>query len=103
MTNGVSMDPSGDKKKITSQELAAMLINKDRHQWEKGGNNNALAFRKNPRTFNAPKDGKKKEGTCHNCEKTGHFKAECWSKGGGKEGQNPQKGQKHQGNGPGGN
>ena len=27
--------------------------------------------------------------TCHNCKKTGHKKADCWAKGGGKEGQGP--------------
>ena len=27
--------------------------------------------------------------TCHNCKKKGHKQADCWSKGGGKEGQGP--------------
>ena len=27
--------------------------------------------------------------TCKNCKNTGHTKADCWSKGGGKEGQGP--------------
>jgi hypothetical protein len=31
------------------------------------------------------KDKKKVE--CYNCCKTGHYKSECWAKGGGKEGQ----------------
>ena len=26
---------------------------------------------------------------CHNCKKKGHKKADCWAKGGGKEGQGP--------------
>ena len=26
---------------------------------------------------------------CHNCSKKGHKKADCWAKGGGKEGQGP--------------
>ncbi|KIO33524.1 hypothetical protein M407DRAFT_4014 [Tulasnella calospora MUT 4182] len=30
-TNGVTMDPSGGMKKITSQELATVLTDKDRH------------------------------------------------------------------------
>src|SRR6266850_3850815 len=33
------------------------------------------------------KDKKKVE--CYNCHKTGHYKSECWAKGGGKEGQGP--------------
>src|SRR5216683_6975917 len=28
---------------------------------------------------------------CFNCKKKGHFKAECWAKGGGKEGQGPRR------------
>ena len=32
---------------------------------------------------------KKKNAKCHNCQKTGHYKSECWAKGGGKEGQGP--------------
>ena len=31
---------------------------------------------------------------CFNCKKTGHIKADCWAKGGGKEGQRPQCGKK---------
>ena len=31
---------------------------------------------------------------CYNCKKMGHFKAECWAKGGGKEGQRPQHGKR---------
>ena len=27
--------------------------------------------------------------TCENCKNTGHTKADCWAKGGGKEGQGP--------------
>jgi transposase InsO family protein len=29
---------------------------------------------------------------CFNCHKTGHYKSECWAKGGGKEGQGPKRG-----------
>ena len=29
----------------------------------------------------------KKNITCHNCHKKGHYKHECWAPGGGKEGQ----------------
>jgi len=30
-----------------------------------------------------------KDTVCFNCEKKGHFKSDCWAKGGGKEGQRP--------------
>jgi transposase InsO family protein len=38
------------------------------------------------------KQGGRKDITCHNCSKRGHVKADCWAKGGGKEGQGPKKG-----------
>ena len=39
-------------------------------------------------TGEGSKGGKKKtDKICHNCKKKGHFKADCWVKGGGKEGQ----------------
>jgi hypothetical protein len=34
---------------------------------------------------------KKHDIECHNCHKKGHIQAECWAKGGGKEGQGPRK------------
>ena len=42
------------------------------------------------------KQGGRKDITCHNCSKHGHVKADCWAKGGGKEGQGP-KGKKGEG------
>ena len=35
---------------------------------------------------------------CFNCKKKGHFKAECWAKGGGKEGQGPRRNRRGQEN-----
>ena len=35
------------------------------------------------------RQGGRKDITCHNCSKRGHVKADCWAKGGGKEGQGP--------------
>lgn len=39
----------------------------------------------------ARKKGKKRDIECFNCHKKGHVKAECWAKGGGKEGQGPKR------------
>ena len=36
---------------------------------------------------NGGRQGGRKDITCHNCSKRGHVKADCWAKGGGKEGQ----------------
>jgi hypothetical protein len=35
------------------------------------------------------KDKQKSDITCENCDRPGHSKPDCWSKGGGKEGQGP--------------
>src|SRR5487761_336488 len=35
------------------------------------------------------KDKDRSKVECFNCHKTGHYKSECWAKGGGKEGQGP--------------
>ena len=40
-------------------------------------------------TADASKKKPKKDIECHNCHKCGHVKADCWEKGGGKEGQRP--------------
>jgi hypothetical protein len=40
---------------------------------------------------------KKHDIECHNCHKKGHIKAECWAKGGSKEGQGPRRGSAAQG------
>jgi transposase InsO family protein len=34
---------------------------------------------------------KRKNVECYNCHKMGHYKSECWAKGGGKEGQGPRR------------
>jgi transposase InsO family protein len=41
----------------------------------------------------ARKKGKKRDVECFNCHKRGHMRADCWAKGGGKEGQGPRKNQ----------
>src|SRR5713226_5548233 len=39
----------------------------------------------------AKKKAKNKDIECYNCKKKGHIKAECWAKGGDKEGQGPKR------------
>ena len=38
---------------------------------------------------NKSKEKSTPSATCENCKNTGHTKADCWLKGGGKEGQGP--------------
>ena len=38
------------------------------------------------------KDKDKRNVECFNCKKKGHYKTDCWAKGGGKEGQGPRRG-----------
>ena len=38
---------------------------------------------------NKGKEKSMPRGTCKNCKNAGHTKTDCWSKGGGKEGQGP--------------
>src|SRR5712671_8007599 len=40
-------------------------------------------------TASTQKSKSKKDIECYNCRKKGHIKADCWAKGGGKEGQGP--------------
>ncbi len=49
-------------------------------------------------SFGRGGSGGRKNVTCHNCKKKGHFKADCWAKGGGMEGKGP-KGKKGEGKG----
>jgi len=42
--------------------------------------------------FTADAQNKRKNVECYNCKKHGHVKADCWVKGGGKEGQGPARG-----------
>src|SRR5258705_5384994 len=62
-----------------------------RRSTQKKSGNTALSAEagvKNGRTEN------RSDGTCFNCGKTGHYRADCWRPGGGKEGQGPGPGQR---------
>ena len=73
---------------ITSSELIELLISEDGRRHAKSADNevaNATHIRK----FNK-KGGKHSNGpACSNCGQSGHTIQDCWSKGGGKEGQGP--------------
>lgn len=56
------------------------------HKSKKGDGD--AVFYGNTSDSKGPRGGQsKKEIECYNCKKCGHVKANCWAKGGGKEGQ----------------
>lgn len=59
------------KTKGGKKEDDAAFHSNDAEKGDKGGSNS------------------KKNTTCHNCRKKGHYKKDCWAEGGGKEGQRP--------------
>jgi hypothetical protein len=59
------------KSKGGKKEDNAAFYSNDAEKGRKGGSNS------------------KKNVECHNCKKKGHYKSDCWAKGGGKEGQGP--------------
>jgi len=75
---------------ITSYELSAILIDEDRRRKPKMGGDAAFQSRSGYKSSRQSGGRKATDLTCYNCDKKGHTKAECWSKGGGKEGQGPQ-------------
>ena len=74
---------SGNKPDLKSQELIGILIDESRRRKEREGSG-AVTMQAKPK---GKKDAMDKE--CFNCHKMGHIKADCWAKGGGKEGQGP--------------
>jgi hypothetical protein len=87
------------KTKITADSFKAFLLDEyERRQLmekedAKAGKSGKDVKDPNDEAFAADstkkKDKDKRKVECHNCHKKGHMKADCWAKGGGKEGQGP--------------
>ena len=87
-----------DGTAITSHELVAILLKEDHRRCEQSEDPRDVAMH-----GKAPMRGKQGQITdkeCYICHKKGHLAKDCWSKGGGKEGQGPKR---RQGKGGGGN
>jgi transposase InsO family protein len=70
---------------ITSSDVILLISDEyDRRKIQKGNNGNDEAF-----ATNAQKKRDMRNVECYNCHNFGHYKSDCWAKGGGKEGQRP--------------
>jgi hypothetical protein len=79
---------SSNKPSVKSHELIAILLEEDRRRKTRNGESSGTALHaKTKGKFKA--DGPNRDKECYNCHKKGHVSADCWSKGGGKEGQGP--------------
>ena len=87
-------------KKMKPSDLIAFLIEEAQHRVineERKNPEQALAAHAKKKGKGQPNWNKSDEKAlnadsetiCHNCKKKGHKKADCWAKGGGKEGQGP--------------
>jgi hypothetical protein len=85
-----------DGTALTSHELYAILLDEDRRRKGRNGQSQDVAmqgrtsYHGNPNARGRTRptsDATDKE--CFNCHRKGHMSRDCWSKGGGKEGQGP--------------
>src|SRR5882762_8113715 len=92
----------GQSKQMKPDDLIAFIIEEAHHRVinDERSKNAESALAAHTKRAGKGKAGKKKherksstdsenDEVCDNCDKPGHTKAECWSKGGGKEGQGP--------------
>jgi hypothetical protein len=71
------------KEKLTPHTVMQLMADKYKHHTTKNKNNSQ------DKAFATDAKCKKKNIECFNCKKCGNVKADCWAKGGGKEGQGP--------------
>jgi len=81
---------NGNNTTVTSHELVAIITEENCRRQEKGTGGDSAMFSRarnqGGRTHGIPDDP---DVECYNCHKKGHKSNNCWSKGGGKEGQGP--------------
>src|SRR5882757_11246195 len=85
------------QKPLTPHELLNVITEEYEHRQlserrtaKKGGNSAFTAkAAKGKGRESANSSQANQDVTCHNCECKGHYKSDCWRKGGGKEGQGP--------------
>jgi len=84
------------KKVLSPEEIIGVVLEEYEHRvivnpttLKKGGNA-ALTVGMRPNRLKSQHGSRSSNVTCYNCNNVGHVRADCWSKGGGKEGQWPQ-------------
>ena len=93
----LSATTSSQSKQMKPDDLIEFIIEEAQHRVinDERSKNAESALAAHTKKTGKGKSGKKKKSTtdsdevCDNCSKAGHVKADCWSKGGGKEGQGP--------------
>ena len=93
----LSATTSSQSKQMKPDDLIEFIIEEAQHRVinDERSKNAESALAAHTKKTGKGKSGKKKKSTtdsdevCNNCGKAGHVKADCWSKGGGKEGQGP--------------
>src|ERR1043166_6530959 len=89
-TKSVNVEAEQDlAAKVAQMVLESLGQNKPQNNNNRPDRNRGKGKGRNP-DWNREKNGKGGN-KCHNCGKTGHFKKDCWAKGGGKEGQGPKR------------
>ena len=92
------------QKTLSPDEIMGVISEEYEHRvianptTSKKGGNTALTAGAKPDRSKSRNSGGNSNVTCYNCNNVGHIKADCWSKGGGKEGQRPQRRGKRNGN-----
>ena len=79
---GSFLGSSGNKPTVVSHELIAVLLDEDRRRKGRSGEGSTALLSKGK-----DRQGPNKDKECYNCKKRGQISADCWAKGGGKEGQ----------------
>jgi len=80
---------SGNKPQLKSAELVAILLEEERRRKGRNGEAGGVSLQAKARNGKLGSNPKNKDKECYNCHAKGHVKADCWAKGGGREGQGP--------------
>jgi hypothetical protein len=84
--SAVSAVLRADSRSFTAEQVEACILDEYDRQLARGSTRRGKGARDVALTADGQGRKKKSNIECHNCGKKGHKKADCWAKGGGKEG-----------------